>query len=221
MVLSYLRMKSNRYLLVLCAELCYVLLRASLPCCRCLKHLPGLGALPKSRSAKSCASVTLLEDLEARVAEHLTLQVTFRGSRGCSSSSNATASPYSPPQLKPHNRLYATTVPRATSSVPGGRQAHLLQHRLAEESGVSDLLCPGGARNVRPAPAVAHGPSSRTAGLGRRRPGPPCRRCPCSSLPPSLDPPCLSELLSVRTLEQMERSESSSQSSIEGTRRPP
>lgn len=100
MVLSCLRTKSIQYLLVLCAKSCEVRSRAPYCCC-CLKHLPGLAALPKSRSAKSCASVAPLEDPEARGAEHLSLQVTFGDSRDYSSSHNATSSPTPLPNQAP------------------------------------------------------------------------------------------------------------------------
>lgn len=189
MVLSCLWTKNIQYLLVLCAKSCKVLSRAPYCCC-CLKYLPVLAALPKSRSAKSCASVALLEDPEAKGAEHLSLQVTFGDSRDCSSSHNATASPTPTPNSSPST---IWMCPQSSGSSPQCQEKDRPPATaLVVESNAADLLCWAGEE-------VAAGASLPDSLF--------------SSLSPAFDLPCLSELLSIRTFEQVEIFENSSESS--------
>lgn len=194
MVLSCLRTKSIQYLLVLCAKSCEVRSRAPYCCC-CLKHLPGLAALPKSRSAKSCASVAPLEDPEARGAEHLSLQVTFGDSRDYSSSHNATSSPTPLPNSSPSTLCLC---PQSSGSSPQCQEKDRPPATaLVVESNAADLLCWAGAG--RGGEEVATGTSLPESLF--------------SSFSPSFDLPCLSELLSIGTFEQVEIFGNSSENS--------
>lgn len=194
MVLSCLRMKNIQYLLVLCAKSCKVLSRAPYCCC-CLKHLPGLAALPKSRSSKSCASVVPLEDPEAKGTEQLCLQVTFGDSRDCSSFHNATASPTPIPNSSPSTIWIC--LQSSGSSPQCQEKDRSSATALVVESNAADFFCWAGSG--REGEEVAAG-----AFLSENL---------FFSFSPSFDLPYLSELLSIRTFEQVEIFENSSESS--------